>query len=377
MPSVSSPRTMQKDMNDIYRILGLEDETLGLYPQEPYAFGPPTGSAVPLNTPATTCLPFLEKSFEPDFGSRSNAWRDTIRGEPYQLPVSPIKLLENRCQSHAKSVETISKCCNAGCSSSACSKPLRRFSQGRIGKSRGELLARQSNSQEQNNMEVEINPGAQTTSQGGPGGTSRKTENSPVHNHGETSLNRNPMKRNSSLQFEEPASKKSSAETPQTSSGNISISPHYIPSAPKPSSSQALEETNTPPLRQAKASHCLVERKYRENLNTKFDILRRAIPSMHSPTDDPSHQALDFDDAGNSAKHRKADVLSNATDYVRQMEEKNRMMGDEIEFLRSRMTAIEKLIKCENCWLLREGQRMRFDPNICDHQVEWMGQHPN
>jgi len=44
------------------------------------------------------------------------------------------------------------------------------------------------------------------------------------------------------------------------------------------------------------------------------------------------------------------------------MEEKNRVMGNEIKFLRSRVKTIEKLIRCKVCSLLNGVSDMRFDP---------------
>ena len=117
------------------------------------------------------------------------------------------------------------------------------------------------------------------------------------------------------------------------------------------------------PTSRAKTSHCQVERKYRENLNTKFEILRQTIPSMQPST---SGKQLcdggDVEDLDNMAKPRKADILSSATDYVKQLEERNSKMGSEIEFLRSRVKAIEKLINCEDCYLLNGIQNMRVEP---------------
>lgn len=338
------------------------------------------GTELPLNTPATTYLPFLDKSFDSGFGSPNESWLDATRAEPYQLPVSPIDQVKTLCPSHAKAVITTPKCCSSGCNSSGCWKPPRRFSQGRISKARGELLLRRPDYQEHVKNEMEICPEAQPSFRDGTSGTSRDTQIAPIDSHGETPVTRIAMKRNSSSQYEEPVSKKSSTDTSQISSDNVSISSSSLVSpsnASKSSSSQALDEDSSLPTRQAKASHCQVERKYRENLNTKFEILRRAIPSMQSPTDDPKLQGPDLEDIGNSTKPRKADVLSSATSYVMQMEEKNRVMGDEIQFLRSRVTSIEKLIKCEDCWLLNGVQGMHFDPHGGNNHEDWMKQSPD
>ena len=141
-------------------------------------------------------------------------------------------------------------------------------------------------------------------------------------------------------------------------------------------SSTITMDEHVPPTttRQAKTSHCQVERKYRENLNTKFETLRRSIPSMQLPsTGYPPCEAGDVEDCGKTVKPRKADILSGATDYVKQLEDKNSKMGSEIDFLRSRVKAIEKLINCKDCYLLKGIQNMRVDPPATCGNMEWMG----
>jgi len=122
--------------------------------------------------------------------------------------------------------------------------------------------------------------------------------------------------------------------------------------------------TTTHPTRQTKTSHCQVERKYRENLNTRFEILRRTIPSMQPQlTTKQLCDGGDVEDLDNNViKPRKAEILSSATDYVKQLEELNSKMSSEIQFLRSRVKAIEKLINCEDCYLLNGIRDMRVEP---------------
>ncbi|MCJ1408839.1 hypothetical protein MMC19_002916 [Ptychographa xylographoides] len=149
------------------------------------------------------------------------------------------------------------------------------------------------------------------------------------------------------------------------------------PGVPTESSSSGGQDDKTQPLtQQAKASHCQVERKYRENLNTKFEVLRQAIPSLqHSPTGKGPVEDMDVEDLGNSYKPRKADILAGATDYVKQMEGRNRAMENEIEFLRSRVKGGGvKQVKCEDCWLLNGIGSMKFDaPSDCNCG-SWMPQ---
>lgn len=168
---------------------------------------------------------------------------------------------------------------------------------------------------------------------------STKDLSSPQSSYLESPVTRSSLKRSSST---------------STTDGHISKVP-----ASAQNNVKNTDDHTVHPTRQAKNSHCQVERKYRENLNTKFEILRRTIPSMQPPLS--SRQLCDggdVEDLDNVVKPRKADILSSATDYVKQLEERNSKMGSEIEFLRSRVRAIEKLINCEDCYLLNGIQNM-------------------
>ncbi|MCJ1246671.1 hypothetical protein MMC30_003880 [Trapelia coarctata] len=164
-------------------------------------------------------------------------------------------------------------------------------------------------------------------------------------------------------------------------SSSTSTTDGHISKVPSSQSKNITDDHTAHPTRQAKASHCQVERKYRENLNTKFEILRRTIPSMQPPI---SNKQLcdggDVEDVDNVVKPRKADILSSATDYVKQLEERNSKMGSEIQFLRNRVKAIEKLLNCEDCYLLNGIQNMRVEPPgsaqagsvACEQDAQWM-----
>lgn len=148
------------------------------------------------------------------------------------------------------------------------------------------------------------------------------------------------------------------------SSSTSTTDDHILKISSSPPKSTNDRATTVHPTRQAKTSHCQVERKYRENLNTKFEILRRTIPCMQPQlTTKQLCEGGDVEDLDSTVvKPRKADILSSATDYVKQLEDRNGKMGGEIEFLRSRVKAIEKLINCEDCYLLNGIRDMRVEP---------------
>ncbi|MCJ1399190.1 hypothetical protein MMC11_002392 [Xylographa trunciseda] len=115
--------------------------------------------------------------------------------------------------------------------------------------------------------------------------------------------------------------------------------------------------------RQAKASHNQVERKYRENLNFKFELLRKAIPSMQTvPGGEVPQDGADIGELAKAPqKPRKAEILTSATIYMKQMEDTNRLLREKIESLTARNQELEKSNRCENCWLRSDFGNLTFE----------------
>ncbi|MCJ1280858.1 hypothetical protein MMC26_000175 [Xylographa opegraphella] len=136
--------------------------------------------------------------------------------------------------------------------------------------------------------------------------------------------------------------------------------PILIPSSLKRSSDTSDHDTFSD--RQAKASHNKVERKYRENLNSKFEMLRKAVPSTKTAS---SGKVLcngpDLEELAKIQKPRKAEILASATAYMKQMEDSNRMLRAEVESLKAKNQELEKNNRCENCWLRNEFGNMTFE----------------
>lgn len=101
----------------------------------------------------------------------------------------------------------------------------------------------------------------------------------------------------------------------------------------------------------AKAAHSLVEKKYRENLNTQLAILYTTIKNAYygprraravqpefelDAEEDPCSRSA-------NAKFRKSEVLSDAMNYVNQTEVEMRHMENEIQRLSERVRMLEEL----------------------------------
>lgn len=105
-----------------------------------------------------------------------------------------------------------------------------------------------------------------------------------------------------------------------------------------------------------KKAHSIVERRYRENLNGNIAQLHEALIRTKrvgylirpAQEDGPEPQKVA------SSRARKSDILREATEYVQQTEVELRHMTDEIMFLNKRVRQLEKLLKCEDCALMKQ-----------------------
>ncbi|KAK0653917.1 Transcription factor CPH2 [Lasiodiplodia hormozganensis] len=97
--------------------------------------------------------------------------------------------------------------------------------------------------------------------------------------------------------------------------------------------------------------HNQVERKYRESLNTQLDSLRRVVPALQQSS--RGCEGGDIEDLPTPSKPSKAVVLASATAYIKQMEKDKKQLADENQLLRTRIKALQALVKCEDCSLMQ------------------------
>jgi len=111
----------------------------------------------------------------------------------------------------------------------------------------------------------------------------------------------------------------------------------------------------------AKQAHSVVERRYRDNLNGKIMQLHRALSATGTTSRMNGMSAQDFyASREHRGKVRKSDVMTDAMNYVHQSEVEMRHMTDEITRLSERVMALEKLVKCEDCTLLKQMVRLQL-----------------
>lgn len=122
-----------------------------------------------------------------------------------------------------------------------------------------------------------------------------------------------------------------------------------------------------PAPREKRLPHHVIERRYRENLNTQIEQLRAAVPSTTS-----SCQSLDMEDIGptyasasasqNAAANNnngirplsKAGVIAHAAEYMRQISTQNDEVEKRNAELRMTVEALRRLVNCEGCGVVQQ-----------------------
>ncbi|KAI1141374.1 HLH-domain-containing protein [Hypoxylon sp. FL0543] len=140
-------------------------------------------------------------------------------------------------------------------------------------------------------------------------------------------------------------------QSPTTMSDSKSNTPEprAKPAATRPqvpsrtNSIDAAEKTKEKPRNSDRAAHNDIERKYRTNLKDKIAELRDAIPSLRAIPEDGDEN--DNPGASRTApKVSKGTVLTKATEYIHQLERRNRSMAQKNEELARRLHAFEQLV---------------------------------
>ncbi|KAI0554010.1 helix-loop-helix DNA-binding domain-containing protein [Xylaria curta] len=139
-------------------------------------------------------------------------------------------------------------------------------------------------------------------------------------------------------------------EMTQSPSDSTSNTPEPKPrtTAARPAPSSRKNSSENPekmnkPKNSERAAHNDIERKYRTNLKDKIAELRDAIPSLRAipEDDDPNSPA---GSSRTAPKVSKGTVLTKATEYIHQLERRNRSVAQKNEELARRLQAFEQLV---------------------------------
>ena len=145
----------------------------------------------------------------------------------------------------------------------------------------------------------------------------------------------------------------------------VSGKPDDSPSSPTVDSGCPIEAVMTEPKAKgpSKISHSTTERRYRENINSKLLQLDQTLSSARIlKIQSQKSEAQDEQDVETPVKARKADILNEAMRYIKQAEHDSEAKNKEIDFLKLRLAALEKLVSCGDCALLKQfaGQQVNF-----------------
>lgn len=147
--------------------------------------------------------------------------------------------------------------------------------------------------------------------------------------------------------------RKSSASS--TSSDDEPSPKRSSPSPPPPSVATRRGSSDKGAAAPKKTAHNMIEKRYRTNLNDKIAQLRDAVPALRvvvqrleGGADEQGEDAGFLDDEFSGlapvAKLNKATILSKATEYIAQLERRNRNLETENGALRGRMEGLEMMI---------------------------------
>ncbi len=108
-------------------------------------------------------------------------------------------------------------------------------------------------------------------------------------------------------------------------------------------------------LQRRRMPHHVVERRYRDNLNSTIDGLRSCIPSL---AEQP--EPMDLEDAAPAKLPSKASVIAAARDYIKELQNTENKLLSETDELRQQVDGLQKLVQCDNCPVMARFNSIQF-----------------
>ncbi|KAB5566582.1 helix-loop-helix DNA-binding domain-containing protein [Coniochaeta sp. 2T2.1] len=112
-----------------------------------------------------------------------------------------------------------------------------------------------------------------------------------------------------------------------------------------------------------RAAHNDIERKYRTNLKDRIAELKSAVPALQTISEDAGDED-EPSQPGRAPKVSKGTVLTKATEYIQQLERRNKQIMAEHQTLSRRLQAFEQLLAAQArpAFRVPDYSRALFDP---------------
>jgi len=161
-----------------------------------------------------------------------------------------------------------------------------------------------------------------------------------------------------------PTSKRTSVSASSDSKGS-SLKNSFPPRAKSRKQSTEVEgpHDGTQGTRRSRTAHSIIERKYRDNLSSKMTQLQQTLVVTGSFSQEDS-KSSDEAPALHVAKPRKSDILASTIDYIQHAEIDKRHMSEEIRLLRSQISAVKRVNRCEECSVVAQLRALQLQVPI-------------
>ncbi|EGP85119.1 uncharacterized protein MYCGRDRAFT_110581 [Zymoseptoria tritici IPO323] len=106
--------------------------------------------------------------------------------------------------------------------------------------------------------------------------------------------------------------------------------------------------------------HTIIERRYRDNLNTSIETLRLCLPTLK----DAYITSPDMEDSALPPKlPSKTIIIATAAGYIKELEGERDAVRGEMEGLRNQVVELRKLVMCGECGILQYLQEVGGNGN--------------
>lgn len=108
--------------------------------------------------------------------------------------------------------------------------------------------------------------------------------------------------------------------------------------------------------------HTIIERRYRDNLNTQIETLRLTLPSLKnaylcsssSSSAGGGGATIDVEDAALPPRlPSKAMIIATAATYIKELESERDVAEENVRNLQQQVVDLQKLIQCNDCSILQ------------------------